>query len=326
MSGHENIAVRPSTNSRLTDLSQLVFVCWLGAGIGVLTIFAVYFLTAAAENASFSIGLSSTIGLTSLVVVVFSPPHSLVRSLIDNRRLSPSLVTSSLVAIKLICLSFVCLFSASSLAIFLATALIVGSELLLRFPLLLQFAKRFSWRSNSETSRLDSTSVSVTENGRPLAPNRSPADSATEVIQGGAESDWPLNDASHLLKAEALQLDDSPHELFSGDAELAMEEEQELPCDVTQQITRSKQPDGGELIVCYLRCEFQPKQKLHVTHLPFCPQLKQIPEVNIHQLSGPTANVKMTQLECFGMRIETKLSQAHATQQSVLIEFIATTH
>jgi hypothetical protein len=93
--------------------------------------------------------------------------------------------------------------------------------------------------------------------------------------------------------------------------------------DVSQQITRGRASDGGELMTGWLRVALEPGQRTAAAHVAFCPPFAETPRLTVKQTSGPAARIKEGQLLPHGMRLEIKLSEAHPPGGSVLVEFTA---
>jgi len=101
------------------------------------------------------------------------------------------------------------------------------------------------------------------------------------------------------------------------------EEETELPAGVTQQLTRAWQ-DGREVIYGQLRSCFTSGRRDQSLHIAFCPPLSTLPEVTVHQLDGPSATVKASQVEVYGARLDIHLASAARETTEVVLEFSAT--
>ena len=62
--------------------------------------------------------------------------------------------------------------------------------------------------------------------------------------------------------------------------------------NVTQQLTRLREPDGTERIQGWLRTAFGAGQRLASVHVAFCPPLARGPEADLKQLAGPDVRIK----------------------------------
>jgi hypothetical protein len=98
-------------------------------------------------------------------------------------------------------------------------------------------------------------------------------------------------------------------------------DEEELAPNVTQQITRSRNDEGVEVISGVLRAEFAPGERTHNLHVAFCPPLMYEPTVVTHQLDGSPLIVKVAQSEIFGARIELRLTAAAVESELSTIYF-----
>jgi len=99
----------------------------------------------------------------------------------------------------------------------------------------------------------------------------------------------------------------------------------QIPVDgeVLEQLTRCRSADGAELVTGYLAARFERGQRTESVHVAFCPPLPRVPEVRIEQLEGPTARIKIGQLQTFGVRVDLKLAETAAEPQRVLLRFSA---
>lgn len=101
----------------------------------------------------------------------------------------------------------------------------------------------------------------------------------------------------------------------------AGEEEEEIGADVLQQMTRSRNGDGIEVISGILRAEFAPAERTHNLHVAFCPPLAYEPAVVTYQVGGSPLTIKVGQAEIFGTRIELRRDNAASTPESATICF-----
>ncbi|MEO8496316.1 MAG: hypothetical protein ABI614_14700 [Planctomycetota bacterium] len=104
-------------------------------------------------------------------------------------------------------------------------------------------------------------------------------------------------------------------------ADQPADEEEEIGANVIQQMTRSRNGDGAEVISGVLRAEFAPGERLHNLHVAFCPPLAYDPAVVTHQLDGSPLTIKVAQSEIFGARIELRLAAAAGPADSATIYF-----
>ena len=97
--------------------------------------------------------------------------------------------------------------------------------------------------------------------------------------------------------------------------------EPELPANLLQQVTRVLDEAGGESVHAVLRAVVPGGDKQAAIHVAFCPPLAQTPQLTAHALECE-ADVRITQAETFGARLELRLPDAAATDQAVLVEVI----
>jgi len=96
-----------------------------------------------------------------------------------------------------------------------------------------------------------------------------------------------------------------------------------LPPGATQQLTRSRNEPGQDLLVGSLRARFAPQQRSETLHVAFCPPFARIPELQYRQVTGPAVRIKTTQLLAHGVRLELKLDSARSEEAEVDVEFSA---
>ncbi len=76
---------------------------------------------------------------------------------------------------------------------------------------------------------------------------------------------------------------------------------------LTQQMTRSLQEDGSELIFAATQADFETGQRTQTVHLAFCPPLQQAPSMECNQLDGPPCRIKVAESQIYGARFEVRL-------------------
>jgi hypothetical protein len=107
-----------------------------------------------------------------------------------------------------------------------------------------------------------------------------------------------------------------PAEINHGDAEPP-----DLPANVTQQITRSRNDNGADIVSGVIRADFAPGERTTSLHLAFCPPLDDEPEVTVHQLEGPAVAINVRQTETFGTRLELRLTAPPRRHESIVVFF-----
>lgn len=93
--------------------------------------------------------------------------------------------------------------------------------------------------------------------------------------------------------------------------------------NVTQQLTRLREPDGTERIQGWLRTAFGAGQRLASVHVAFCPPLARGPEADLKQLAGPDVRIKKVQVFPFGARFDLKLAVPAEAPLEALFQFTA---
>jgi hypothetical protein len=94
--------------------------------------------------------------------------------------------------------------------------------------------------------------------------------------------------------------------------------------DITQQLTRSRAADGVETLTGWLRTPLAAGQRNANIHLAFCPPFAATPLLEVEQIDGPPARIKMAQVLPYGVRFDLKLAAAAEESSSVLLQFVAT--
>jgi len=103
--------------------------------------------------------------------------------------------------------------------------------------------------------------------------------------------------------------------------EILAEPEAELPAGLVQQLTRIRE-DDRESIHALLLAEIPPDDRLAIIHVAFCPPLEATPELIAHALDTDDADVRITQAETFGARIEVRLPEVVIEKRNVLVEVL----
>jgi len=103
--------------------------------------------------------------------------------------------------------------------------------------------------------------------------------------------------------------------------ELAAESETELPGGLLQQLTRIRE-NGRESIHAVLLAEIPAGDRQAAIHVAFCPPLDQKPELTAHALDADDAEVRITQAETFGARLELRLPAVAAQRRTALVELL----
>jgi len=98
-------------------------------------------------------------------------------------------------------------------------------------------------------------------------------------------------------------------------------DEPEVPAGLVQQFTRTREGDR-ESLHALLATQIAANDRLAVVHLAFCPPLAARPEVTAHALDLEDAEIRITQVETFGARIEAYLPRAEPEPRPLIIEVL----
>ncbi|HIN94037.1 MAG TPA: hypothetical protein EYN03_00195 [Planctomycetes bacterium] len=77
--------------------------------------------------------------------------------------------------------------------------------------------------------------------------------------------------------------------------------------ELIQQMTRTVQTNGGELILVSTQAKFEIGQRTETVHLAFCPPLEQLPAIECNQIDGPPCRIKTAESQIYGARFEIRL-------------------
>jgi hypothetical protein len=97
--------------------------------------------------------------------------------------------------------------------------------------------------------------------------------------------------------------------------------EAEIPAGLLQQVTRVLE-DDRESIHALVQANIAANDRLAIVHLSFCPPLANRPELTAHALDMDDADVRITQAETFGVRLEIRLPKVASAERSFLIELL----
>jgi hypothetical protein len=97
--------------------------------------------------------------------------------------------------------------------------------------------------------------------------------------------------------------------------------EAEVPAGLMQRITRVRE-GGRESIHALVSGDVPRGDRLTVIHIAFCPPLDAAPELTAHVIDADDAEVRITQAETFGTRIEVRLSKAAEEGRNVVVEVL----
>ena len=104
----------------------------------------------------------------------------------------------------------------------------------------------------------------------------------------------------------------------------AMEESEteEVSDSLVQQLTRVRNPAGGESLHALVRVAWPAGDSLAVVHLAFCPPLDRAPRLTAHALDDSGAEAKVTLAETYGARIEVRFPGPAVENRTVLLEVV----
>jgi hypothetical protein len=92
-----------------------------------------------------------------------------------------------------------------------------------------------------------------------------------------------------------------------------------------QQLSRFRTRDGREAVRGTLVAEFDAGERIATVYAAFCPPFEHLPVVQANIADNSAATVKVAQQLYNGTQFEVRLSHAAIRQQTVTIEFVATT-
>jgi hypothetical protein len=144
------------------------------------------------------------------------------------------------------------------------------------------------------------------------------------VLFGCEAASWLWHRRMAVVEIERTRplLVESP-EARSIDAD----EEPAIPAGLVQQVTRVREADR-ESIHALVRAEIPAGDRLAAVHLAFCPPLANSPKLTAHAMETgddsivQSTEVRITQAESFGARIEVRLPRAVDQPQCVLVEVL----
>jgi hypothetical protein len=95
------------------------------------------------------------------------------------------------------------------------------------------------------------------------------------------------------------------------------------PGVLLQQLSRSRDAEGHEMVHGTMTAEFAPGERNTVLHVAFCPPFESLPQVEAEIADGPDASVKVAQVLHNGARFEVRLTQPTAEAAIVSLEIVA---
>ena len=98
-------------------------------------------------------------------------------------------------------------------------------------------------------------------------------------------------------------------------------EDTETPPGLFQRLTRVREA-AGESIHVLASAEIPAHDRLGVVHVSFVPALASRPELTAHAMDTDDIEVRLTQVETFGARMEVRVPQAEPQPRHILIEVL----
>ena len=98
-------------------------------------------------------------------------------------------------------------------------------------------------------------------------------------------------------------------------------DEPEIPAGLIQQLTRVRE-DDHESIHALVQAKIHANDRQAILHLAFCPPLADKPELTAHALDCDDADVRITQAETFGTRLEVRLPAVSGSEHNLVVEIL----
>jgi hypothetical protein len=98
-------------------------------------------------------------------------------------------------------------------------------------------------------------------------------------------------------------------------------EHAEIPSGLIQQLTRTLAGER-ESIHALAKVEIAANDRFAAVHIAFCPPLAAPPALSAHAIDTDDADVRITQTETFGVRLEVRLPGTKPAPRSVMIEIL----
>jgi hypothetical protein len=140
------------------------------------------------------------------------------------------------------------------------------------------------------------------------------------IVWALALPNWPSRSPIQSPQPPAPS-DASPAEIAPQNEEYdaADLDDELIPPNLIQQLTRTRLASGGEAVEVVVRCPFEPGELLTVAHVAFCPPLAHAPQLDVDPLEGSDVTVRVTQAETFGARLEIRRSQPVDAAEEVVL-------
>lgn len=100
---------------------------------------------------------------------------------------------------------------------------------------------------------------------------------------------------------------------------------EEGAANIVQQLTRRSDSNGIESINGFLRGTFAADERSLNLHVGFCPPLEHRPHLEVIQVAGPEATIKIGESQTYGARLELRLQRSSHDPVDVTVHFNAIT-
>ncbi|MFO0896592.1 MAG: hypothetical protein U0836_04085 [Pirellulales bacterium] len=98
--------------------------------------------------------------------------------------------------------------------------------------------------------------------------------------------------------------------------------DEQLEPDVQQLQTRTRDESGFERVSGWQRVAFAAGAQSAAAHVAFCPPLERAPQLAVHQLEGPDAQIKVGVSQPFGARFDLRLPKPAAAPCEIVLEYL----
>jgi hypothetical protein len=135
-------------------------------------------------------------------------------------------------------------------------------------------------------------------------------------------SPLPLREGQGVRAALSLAPPHAPTPA-DGDSIEELDEPTAPAADILQQLTLRTTVEGGQELSGWLRMRLSAGQRTGSLHVAFCPSFDEAPQVQAEAVSGPGCRIKAAQVLPYGARLDVKLDEPAAEDESVLVWFHA---
>lgn len=92
---------------------------------------------------------------------------------------------------------------------------------------------------------------------------------------------------------------------------------------IEQELTRHRADGGVEIVRGWLMVPLDVGQRTSNAHVAFCPPLPRVPRLELEQISGPSARIKVGQVLAYGARLDLKLNAPAESEEPIRVSFRA---